>query len=241
MLKKRFSVLFFFLVLFSLPHKSFANYNPSRIAVIAAVSGTATIVAAPPVFRFGRWLHWQSMSYDARLQCALSFFYKTATRYFDGINREAEDEGALRTIVSRNYDELIVFPGVCKWIWRVFDYLSAYKWRQKYRSYPFLYYENTLRHDIAWLKYYIDGLAKDGPEEYARQKQQMRDLLAQLQKLHGDVKSAYTFKQEERQYKQDKRQRRFEREQRAQQAAIAARMKQLERAAGEQRRYAGDL
>jgi hypothetical protein len=202
----RYHFLFLLLFIFqnSTTEAQFFNCSTSKKTVVAA-TGLATCAAMPVFYHVGRWMRFKCMSYQNRLNYAQTFYYKLSARYFDALNHTNLRDSDLQMIVGRGYQDLIKKPWVLKRFWRYFDYMSAYKVRQKFVGYPILYYEDTLKNDIQWLNYYINHLMKDAPVEYAKKKQAMRDLLGKLERLHKDIKASYTFLQEQRRQLSDMR------------------------------------
>lgn len=192
---------FYFLTLLTISLKGQA-VSHKQIALIGGAVA-ATTVASPVLYRIGRKIRFSSMSYQKRLDYALPFYYKLAVRYLNALGSTSRNEADLQRIVGIGYDNMRSFPGVFKTMWRWIDWMSAYKARDRYKNYPFLYYANALNRDIEWLSYYIKHLMVDAPTEYAKQKQNMRNLHAQLVRLQADIKASYTYKQESTRYLRD--------------------------------------
>ena len=182
-----------------------AQVNSRLIKTVLCVStiSIATRYLLPGTYRISRYVYFKNLSYESRLKYALPFYYKLAEFYFEAINKTSRNEADLQSIVAAGCQVTHAKQSTLKCLWRYidFEYFNKYKQREKFAKYLFLYYENKLKSDIIWLKYYINYLQIDGSEPYAQKKQAMRNLLSELERLHLEIQRSYTFEKENREFK----------------------------------------
>lgn len=179
-------------------HQGWPIKKTVEAVVLTGIAALSTRIVLPPVYRVARTIRFNCMSQEARMKYAREFYYKVATFYVEAINKGQRNEADLQTIVASGIQQLKDELTIGKRLWRWLDYewLNRSKKRAYLSKYPFLYYENKLRNDIQWLDFYIDHLQVDGPHDFARKKQEMRNLVADLKRLHVEIKRSHNYAQQ---------------------------------------------
>ena len=182
-----------------------ALYSITPKQIFYTCMGTLALrYTLPPAYRIGRSLWFHVMSCEGRLKYAREFYYKTATFYFEAINKKNRNEADLQTIIASGIHQVQEELTFTKRFWRRIDFesLNYAKKRDHLKEYSFLYYEDKLRIDIAWMDWYIDHLQVGAPANYARKKQEMRNLVADLKRLHVEIKRSLNFQKETKEKKE---------------------------------------